>query len=66
MLPGFSIGSLIGGVLFKKFGGVMTLRIISVFAAFSALIYFVFHIFYFKQFKHKTGKELTNLVFYSI
>ncbi|KAG5313455.1 MFD6A protein, partial [Acromyrmex insinuator] len=60
---GFSVGSLIGGVLFKKFGGIMTLRIISVFAAFSALIYFVFHIFYFKQFKHKTGKEINNLIF---
>ncbi|KYN13716.1 Major facilitator superfamily domain-containing protein 6 [Trachymyrmex cornetzi] len=51
---GFSVGSLIGGILFKKFGGIMTLRIISVFAAFSALTYFVFHIFYFKQFQHKT------------
>ncbi|KYN40874.1 Major facilitator superfamily domain-containing protein 6, partial [Trachymyrmex septentrionalis] len=48
---GFSVGSLIGGVLFKKFGGTMTLRIFSVFAAFSGLTYFVFHIFYFK---HKT------------
>ena len=60
MLPGFSIGSLIGGILFKKFGDIMTLRIFSVFAAFSALTYFVLHIFYFK---HKTGKELNNLVF---
>ncbi|KYN39671.1 Major facilitator superfamily domain-containing protein 6, partial [Trachymyrmex septentrionalis] len=57
---GLSVGSLIGGILFKKFGGIMILRIFSVFAAFSALTYFVLHIFYFK---HKTGKELNNLVF---
>ena len=60
MLSGLSVGSLIGGILFKKFGGIMILRIFSVFAAFSGLTYFVFHIFYFK---HKTGKELNNLVF---
>ncbi|KYN39670.1 Major facilitator superfamily domain-containing protein 6, partial [Trachymyrmex septentrionalis] len=50
---GLSVGNLIGGILFKKFKGIMTLRIFSVFAAFSALIYFVLHIFYFKRFKQK-------------
>ncbi|KYQ46344.1 Major facilitator superfamily domain-containing protein 6 [Trachymyrmex zeteki] len=51
---GLSIGSLISGILFKKFGGIITLRIFSVFAAFSALTYFILHILYFKQFKHET------------
>ncbi|KAL6262570.1 hypothetical protein P5V15_005362 [Pogonomyrmex californicus] len=43
---GVSIGSLLGGIFYKKFGGTTTLRIFSVLAAFDALIYFVLYIIY--------------------
>lgn len=52
---GFAVGSLIGGILYKKVGGAITLRIFSAIAAFSALMYFVLHTLYLK---HNTpGKE---------
>jgi len=57
---GLSIGSLIGGILYKELGGSVTLRIFSAFAAFSALTYFILHIFYLK---YETGKKLNNLIF---
>lgn len=53
---GTSIGSLIGGLLYNKFGGIMTLRIFSTFAAFSALMYFMVHTFYLKY--KSVGKEI--------
>lgn len=55
MFSGYALGSLIGGILYKKVGGAATLRIFSGLAAFSALMYFVFHTLYLK---HKTpGKR---------
>ncbi|XP_026827205.1 major facilitator superfamily domain-containing protein 6 isoform X2 [Ooceraea biroi] len=46
---GFAVGSLIGGILYKKLGGALTLRILSVLAAFSALMYFILHTLYLKH-----------------
>lgn len=55
MSSGFAIGSLIGGILYKKVGGSMTLRIFSGLAVFSAFMYLVLYTLYLK---HKIpGKE---------
>lgn len=55
IFSGFAVGSLIGGILYKKVGGAITLRIFSLLAAFSALMYLILHNLYLK---HKTpGKE---------
>lgn len=48
---GFAVGSLIGGILYKKVGGATTLRIFSGLAASSAFMYLILHILYLK---HKT------------
>lgn len=55
---GFAIGSLIGGILYKKVGGATTLKIFSVLAAFSAFMYFILHILYLK---HKTPDTRNNV-----
>ncbi|XP_015598871.1 major facilitator superfamily domain-containing protein 6 [Cephus cinctus] len=43
---GFSIGSLIGGILYKKLGGSMTLKILSTLAAATSFLYLVLHLLY--------------------
>ncbi|XP_011871570.1 PREDICTED: major facilitator superfamily domain-containing protein 6 [Vollenhovia emeryi] len=48
---GYAVGSLIGGILYKKVGGATTLRIFSGLAAFSAFMYLILHTLYLK---HKT------------
>ncbi|KAL0116366.1 hypothetical protein PUN28_009760 [Cardiocondyla obscurior] len=53
-----SAGSFIGGILYKKFGGLITLRIFSVFALFSAFIYFVLYVLYLK---HKISDTRNNV-----
>ncbi|XP_070518126.1 major facilitator superfamily domain-containing protein 6-A-like [Cardiocondyla obscurior] len=55
---GISAGSFIGGILYKKFGGLITLRIFSVFALFSAFIYFVLYVLYLK---HKISDTRNNV-----
>lgn len=47
--PGFAIGSLIGGILYKLFGGVTTLRIFSSIAAITAFIYLILYSLYLKD-----------------
>ncbi|XP_011641597.1 major facilitator superfamily domain-containing protein 6-like [Pogonomyrmex barbatus] len=46
---GVSIGALLGGIFYKKYGGTTTLRIFSVFAAFDALTYFILYIIYLRN-----------------
>ncbi|KAI4477376.1 hypothetical protein M0804_012762 [Polistes exclamans] len=46
---GYAIGSLIGGILYKEVGGVLTLRIFATVALFSSLIYVILHITYLKH-----------------
>ncbi|XP_077266793.1 major facilitator superfamily domain-containing protein 6-like [Temnothorax americanus] len=55
---GFAVGSFIIGVLYKTFGGTITMRIFSVFAALSALTYFILYISYIK---HKTPDSRNNV-----
>ncbi|XP_024881513.1 uncharacterized protein LOC112460848 [Temnothorax curvispinosus] len=55
---GMSVGSLTGGILYKTFGGTITMRIFSVFAALSALTYFILYILYIK---HKTPDSRNNV-----
>ncbi|XP_071563597.1 major facilitator superfamily domain-containing protein 6-A-like isoform X2 [Temnothorax nylanderi] len=55
---GMSVGSLIGGILYKTFGGTITMRIFSVCAALSALTYFILYISYIK---HKTPDSRNNV-----
>ncbi|CAD1475640.1 unnamed protein product, partial [Heterotrigona itama] len=46
---GFAIGSLIGGILYKLFGGITTLRIFSSIAATTAFIYLILYLTYLKD-----------------
>ncbi|XP_011065092.1 PREDICTED: uncharacterized protein LOC105152464 [Acromyrmex echinatior] len=46
---GRSIGSLVGSILLKKFGGALTLQIFSIFAAFCSLVYLLFYLIYLKH-----------------
>ncbi|CAK9808396.1 Major facilitator superfamily domain-containing protein 6 [Anthophora quadrimaculata] len=46
---GFAIGSLIGGILYKLFGGVTTLRIFSSIAVVTAFMYFILYLLYLKD-----------------
>ncbi|XP_020278961.1 major facilitator superfamily domain-containing protein 6 isoform X2 [Pseudomyrmex gracilis] len=55
---GFAVGSLIGGLLYKKVGGAITLRIFSILATFSALMYLILHISYLK---YKTPDTRNNV-----
>ncbi|XP_033207938.1 major facilitator superfamily domain-containing protein 6-A [Belonocnema kinseyi] len=45
---GFAIGSLISGILYKNFGGVITLRIFTLLAAFTSILYLIFYVTYLK------------------
>lgn len=45
---GYAIGSLIGGILYKEMGGVITLRIFATLAMLSSLTYVFLHIVYLK------------------
>lgn len=46
---GFAIGSLIGGLLYKIFGGVTTLRIFSLAAIVTAFMYLILHLMFLKD-----------------
>lgn len=59
IFSGYAVGSLIGGILYKKVGGATTLRIFSMLAAISALMYLVLHILYLK---HETPGEKSNIL----
>lgn len=59
IILGFAIGSLIGGILYKLFGGVTTLRIFSSIAAITAFIYFILYLKYLKDMI--PGNKLINL-----
>lgn len=60
IFSGFAVGSLIGGILYKKVGGAITLRIFSILAAFSALMYLILHNLYLK---HKTPGKNSQVIF---
>lgn len=45
---GFAIGSLISGILYKNFGGVFTLRVLTLLAACTSIFYYIFYITYLK------------------
>ncbi|KAG5308416.1 MFSD6 protein, partial [Acromyrmex insinuator] len=55
---GRSIGSLVGSILLKKFGGALTLQIFSIFAAFCSLVYLLFYLIYLKH--EIPGKKFTS------
>ncbi|XP_011058036.1 PREDICTED: major facilitator superfamily domain-containing protein 6-like [Acromyrmex echinatior] len=55
---GYALGSLVGGILYKKFGGAITLKIFSMFAAFSAFMYFILYSSYLK---HKIPDTQNNV-----
>ncbi|XP_011261876.2 major facilitator superfamily domain-containing protein 6 [Camponotus floridanus] len=55
---GFAVGSLIGGILYNKVGGAITLRIFSILAIFSALMYLILHNLYLK---YKTPDTRNNV-----
>ena len=55
---GFAIGSLIGGILYKLFGGVTTLRIFSSIAAITAFIYLILYLLYLKDITPDTKKNV--------
>ncbi|XP_071653973.1 major facilitator superfamily domain-containing protein 6-like isoform X2 [Temnothorax longispinosus] len=55
---GFAVGCFIIGVSYKSFGGTITMRIFSAFAALSALTYFILYISYIK---HKTPDSRNNV-----
>ncbi|XP_051168745.1 major facilitator superfamily domain-containing protein 6-A isoform X2 [Leptopilina boulardi] len=46
---GFAIGSLISGILYKNFGGVITLWIFTLLAACTSVLYFILYITYLKH-----------------
>lgn len=60
MFLGFFIGNLMGSLLLKKFGGALTLKIFSVFAAFYALVYLLLYITYLKY--KIPGKKSSDLM----
>ncbi|XP_053977015.1 major facilitator superfamily domain-containing protein 6 [Hylaeus volcanicus] len=55
---GFAIGSLIGGIFYKIFGGVITLRIFSFTAAITAFMYLVLHVAYLKHMTPDTRRNV--------
>ncbi|KYN05808.1 PREDICTED: major facilitator superfamily domain-containing protein 6 [Cyphomyrmex costatus] len=55
---GFALGSLIGGILYKKLGGATTLKIFSVLSVFTAFVYFTLYTLYLK---HKTLGTQNNI-----
>ena len=56
IFSGYALGSLVGGILYKKFGGAITLKIFSILAVFSAFMYFILYTSYLKY--KIPGKEL--------
>lgn len=54
---GFAMGSLIGGILYKKLGGAQTLQIFSTLAAVTSLAYLLLHTLYLKHAMPKTDKR---------
>ncbi|XP_012261185.2 major facilitator superfamily domain-containing protein 6 [Athalia rosae] len=54
---GFALGSLIGGILYKRVGGSRTLQIYSVLAAASSVAYFLLHVLYLKHVTPKTDNR---------
>ncbi|XP_018401492.1 PREDICTED: major facilitator superfamily domain-containing protein 6-like [Cyphomyrmex costatus] len=55
---GRSIGSLVGSIFLKKFGGAITLQIFSIIAAFSSLVYLLLYLTYLK---HKIPDTRNNI-----
>ncbi|XP_015434895.1 PREDICTED: major facilitator superfamily domain-containing protein 6 [Dufourea novaeangliae] len=55
---GFAIGSLIGGILYKLFGGVTTLRLFSSLAAITAFMYLILYVVYLKHTMPDTKKTV--------
>ena len=55
---GFAIGSLIGGILYKQFGGVITLRIYSLIAVITAFLYLILYLLYLKHTTPDTKKNV--------
>ncbi|KAG7200607.1 hypothetical protein KM043_001165 [Ampulex compressa] len=55
---GFAVGSLIGGILYKEVGGVITLRIFSCIAAVSSVMYLILHESYLKHSTPDTRKNV--------
>lgn len=58
MSSGYAVGSLVGGILYKKVGGSMTLRIFSGLAALSAFIYLILYTLYLKRKTPGKGSSL--------
>ncbi|XP_058803719.1 major facilitator superfamily domain-containing protein 6 [Phymastichus coffea] len=52
---GFAVGSLIGGILYKEYGGVLTLRMYSSLALITAIAYFIVHTTYLKHVMPETN-----------
>ncbi|KAJ8684289.1 hypothetical protein QAD02_020081 [Eretmocerus hayati] len=46
---GYALGSMIGGLLYREFGGAITMRIYACLALFSSITYLVFHLTYLKH-----------------
>lgn len=64
IFSGYAVGSLLGGILYKKIGGAKTLRIFALLAGFSALMYSILHSVYLK---HQTpGEGLNNFIHFNI
>lgn len=57
---GFAIGSLISGILYTNFGGVITLRIFSLLAACTSVLYFIFYITYLKHTIPETAHDIVD------
>ena len=57
---GFAIGSLIGGILYKLYGGIITLRIFSSIAATTAFIYLILYLTYLKDVT--PGNKIDSLI----
>lgn len=62
-ISGSSIGSLIGGIFYKKYGGVTTLRIYATLAAVTSITYFILHVTVLKYAVPETGQQLAHLTF---
>lgn len=55
---GFAVGSLIGGILYEVFGGVVTMRVFSLCAIITAFMYLILHIVYLKDTTPDTKKDV--------
>ena len=58
LFVGFAIGSLIGGILYKEFGGALTMRIYATLAVLTSVAYLIMHLAYLKHAMPETGSYL--------